>query len=263
MTNDYWPTDFDYIFEVLVHFSKKSANELQFVSKKKLVVLSGAGVSAESGIATFRGSGGFWEGYDIMKVASPEGWAKDFKNVLNFYNARRRNIAGVKPNAAHIILAELEEWFDVEVITQNIDNLHEQAGSSKVIHLHGEITKACSVERKNNVKDIGFQDILPGQLCKDGHQLRPFIVWFGEDVPLIPLAADIVGTADIVLVIGTSLEVYPAAGLVNFTSDEVPIYMIDPESLADKLPLGKKVIHIREKATYGMKEFKRQMEFLR
>lgn len=230
------------------------------MSKKNLVVLSGAGISAESGIATFRGSGGLWEGYDIMEVATPEGWQKDYKLVLEFYNARRRNIADVKPNEAHNLLAELETKMNVSIITQNIDNLHEQAGSSSVMHLHGEITKACSSNGKNYVTDIGFEDIVDGQLCPDGHQMRPFIVWFGEDVPLIPQAAALMDTADIVLVIGTSLEVYPAAGLVNYAPASAPIYVIDPQEITHKMHVPNEVIHLQNGGSEGMREFVKLIE---
>jgi NAD-dependent deacetylase len=232
-----------------------ATKELQNVTKKKLVVLSGAGVSAESGLATFRGSNGLWEGYKIMEVASPEGWAKDYRTVLEFYNARRRNIASVLPNEAHKLLAEMEKEWEVSVITQNIDNLHEQAGSTQVIHLHGEITKACSSNQKRHVIDMGFGDILEGDVCEEGYQMRPFIVWFGEAVPLIESATEEVLDADVVLVIGTSLEVYPAAGLVNFARPEVPIYVIDPNPVTRKMQVTNKVIHIQKGGSEGMKEF--------
>lgn len=225
--------------------------------KLKLVVLSGAGISAESGIATFRGAGGLWEGYDVRDVATPEAWHKDKELVLRFYNERRRGIAAVKPNAAHLILAEMEAELEVQVVTQNIDNLHEQAGSTRVLHLHGEITKACSSVGKKHVREVGFEDIELGDLCPDGHQERPFIVWFGEDVPLIPEAAQLVSAADIVLVIGTSLEVYPAAGLVNFSRPEVPIYVIDPSEIVHKMQVPNEVVHIPKGGSEGMQDFKR------
>ena len=235
-----------------------TANELQKTSPKKLklVVLSGAGVSAESGINTFRGVGGLWEGYDVRDVATPEAWYKDQELVLRFYNERRKGIAAVQPNDAHKILAELEEELELQIVTQNIDNLHEQAGSSNVMHLHGEITKACSSNAKNHISDIGFDDINIGDKCPDGHQLRPFIVWFGEDVPLIPEAANLVAEADIVLVIGTSLEVYPAAGLVNFAQADVPIFVIDPNEVTHKMQVPNEVIHIQTGGSEGMKEFR-------
>ena len=232
------------------------AKELQNTSKKKLVVLSGAGISAESGISTFRGVGGLWEGYDVRDVATPEAWVKDQELVLRFYNERRRGIAAVQPNAAHQILAELQDSLDVKIITQNIDNLHEQAGSRDVMHLHGEITKACSSIGKKHIRDIGFEDINLGDKCPDGHQLRPFIVWFGEDVPLIPAAAAEVTTANIVLVIGTSLEVYPAAGLVNFAPGDVPVFVIDPNEVTHKMQVPNEVIHIQKGGSEGMREFR-------
>ena len=236
-----------------------SANELQNVSPKKLklVVLSGAGISAESGINTFRGAGGLWEGYDVRDVATPEAWSKDKELVLRFYNERRRDIAAVEPNDAHRILAELQDTFEVKIITQNIDNLHEQGGSQEVMHLHGEITKACSSVGKKHVKEIGFQDIKLGDKCPDGYQLRPFIVWFGEDVPLISEASKVVLDADIVLVIGTSLEVYPAAGLVNFAGAEVPIYVIDPNEVTHKMQVPNEVVHIQKGGGEGMREFRK------
>ncbi len=229
--------------------------EKKSVKKLKLVVLSGAGVSAESGINTFRGAGGLWEGYDVRDVATPEAWSKDKDLVLRFYNERRRDIASVLPNEAHLLLAELQETLDVKIITQNIDNLHEQAGSKDVLHLHGEITKACSSVGKKHVSDIGFDDIAIGDKCPDGHQLRPFIVWFGEDVPLITKAAMHVAQADMVLVIGTSLEVYPAAGLVNFAPLDVPVFVIDPNEVTSKLTVPNEVVHIQKRGSEGMQEF--------
>jgi NAD-dependent deacetylase len=229
---------------------KKTSN-----SRIKLVVLSGAGISAESGIPTFRDAGGLWEGYDISEVATPEAWHRNYKLVLEFYNARRRNVASVKPNKAHMLLAQLQDYCEVQIVTQNIDNLHEQAGSKNVLHLHGEITKACSSFAKREVIDIGFNDILDGQKSADGSQLRPFIVWFGEDVPLIQNAAELVAEADVLLIIGTSLEVYPAAGLVYAASSDTPIYVIDPKALKSKLSLSNQVTQIQASATEGMARF--------
>jgi NAD-dependent deacetylase len=222
---------------------------------KKVVVLTGAGISAESGVATFRGSGGLWEGYDIAEVATPQAWDKNYKLVLEFYNARRRNIAAVKPNEAHRALADMQQHYVVQIITQNIDNLHEQAGSTHVLHVHGEITKACSSNGKRHVQEIGFRDILDGETCTDGFQLRPFIVWFGEDVPLIPRAAELVSQADVLLIIGTSLEVYPANGLVNFAQSDIPIYVIDPDVLLHKISVPNKVVQIQKSASEGIIEF--------
>ncbi|KGO97024.1 SIR2 family NAD-dependent protein deacylase [Flavobacterium enshiense] len=196
--------------------------------KKKLVILSGAGMSAESGIKTFRDADGLWEGHDIMEVASPIGWDKNPELVLDFYNKRRAQLLEVQPNRGHEIIAELENQFDVHVITQNVDDLHERAGSSNVLHLHGELLKVRSVANENHIIDWKT-DLYLGDTDKHGHQLRPHIVWFGEAVPAIDEAIEIVQDADILIVIGTSLQVYPAAGLINFANNEVPIYYIDPK----------------------------------
>ncbi len=195
--------------------------------KKKLVVLSGAGVSAESGIKTFRDAGGLWEGHNVMEVASPEGWHKNPALVLDFYNKRRRQLFEVQPNNAHKHIAHLEQYFDVSVITQNVDDLHERAGSTNVLHLHGELLKARSI---NNELDVieWTADINEGDLHTDGHQLRPHIVWFGEAVPAIIDAMQIVQQADYLIVIGTSLQVYPAAGLIDYAKPDIPIFYIDP-----------------------------------
>lgn len=194
---------------------------------KNIVVLSGAGVSAESGVATFRDSGGLWEGHDVMAVASPEGFAKNPKLVLDFYNARRRQLFEVQPNKAHKIIAELEANFNVNVITQNVDDLHERAGSTNVLHLHGELLKARSVNNPDERIDWK-DDINPGDLHTDGHQLRPHIVWFGEAVPAIEQAIPLVEQADYIIVIGTSLQVYPAAGLIDFADKNTPVFYVDP-----------------------------------
>ena len=196
--------------------------------KKKLVILSGAGISAESGVATFRDSGGLWEGHDVMDVASPEGWRKNPGLVLDFYNKRRRQLFEVEPNRAHFIAAELEKDFDVTIITQNVDDLHERAGSTNVIHLHGELLKARSAYNEDDIIDL-TGDINLGDLHTDGYQLRPHIVWFGEAVPAIEEAAYITEQADYVIVIGTSLQVYPAAGLIDFAKRTTPIFYIDPK----------------------------------
>lgn len=195
---------------------------------KKLVVLTGAGISAESGIKTFRDADGLWEGHDVMEVASPEGWRNNQELVLDFYNQRRRQLHQVKPNLGHQTLAALENDFDVHIITQNVDNLHEQAGSSKVLHLHGELLKVRSVKDSNYILDWS-NDLKTGDLDKNGHQLRPHIVWFGEDVPALEEALQIFQTADIIAVIGTSLQVYPAAGLIHYGKPNTPIYYIDPK----------------------------------
>lgn len=194
--------------------------------KKKLVVLSGAGISAESGLKTFRDSDGLWEGYDLEEVATPMAWRKNPQLVLDFYNARRRNVLQAVPNEAHFGLVRLEERYDVTIITQNIDDLHERAGSSNIIHLHGEILKMRSEQNESLIYEIR-KDILLGDLADDGVQLRPHIVWFHEPVPLIPVAASIVADADIFVVVGTSLAVYPAAGLIDYARSSIPKYILD------------------------------------
>lgn len=198
------------------------------LKKKKLVVLTGAGMSAESGIATFRGSNGLWENHRIEDVASPEGWRKDPHLVLDFYNQRRKNVLEVVPNRGHIILSELQKDFDVQIITQNIDDLHERAGSKNILHLHGEIRKSRSTGYPDLIYDIKGWELKWGDRCEKGYQLRPHIVWFGEAVPMIEPAADLVSQADIFVVVGTSLQVYPAAGLVAYASAFIPKYIIDP-----------------------------------
>ena len=198
------------------------------MSKRKLVVLTGAGVSAESGIATFRDSGGLWEGHDVMEVASPEGWQADPKLVLDFYNQRRRAAKNSEPNLAHKLLAELEEHFEVIIITQNVDDLHERGGSSKIIHLHGQLNQSRSTARSSLVYEMDGTELNWGDTCELGSQLRPNIVWFGEMVPLLETAADYARQADIFAVIGTSLVVYPAAGLIHSVPRESPKYIIDP-----------------------------------
>ena len=222
---------------------------------KKIVALTGAGISAESGITTFRDSGGMWEQYDVMEVASIDGWHKNPQLMLRFYNDRRKQLDEVEPNAAHRILAELETDFDVTIVTQNVDNLHERGGSTNVIHLHGELTKARSSSDPNMIIDVGSSPIEWGEKAPDGTQLRPHIVWFGEAVPLIATAAKAVSTADILLIIGTSLNVYPAAGLVGYADRNASIYLIDPNEVTSNL--GRKITIIREKATTGMEKLKK------
>ncbi|MBP6182653.1 NAD-dependent deacylase [Flavobacterium sp.] len=201
--------------------------------KKKLVVLTGAGISAESGIKTFRDSDGLWEGHNVMDVATPEGWHKNPALVLDFYNQRRKQLKEVQPNLGHQILAELEYEFDVNIITQNVDDLHERAGSSNVLHLHGELLKVRSSKNPNYILD--WQDDLNfGDLDENKNQLRPHIVWFGEEVPALEEAIAITQTADYFAVIGTSLQVYPAAGLIDFTARETPLFYIDPKPI--KIP---------------------------
>ncbi|PVX51756.1 NAD-dependent deacetylase [Balneicella halophila] len=219
---------------------------------KHLVVLSGAGISAESGIKTFRDADGLWEGYDVMEVASPIGWEKKPELVLKFYNDRRRQLLEVKPNTAHKTLKELEKNFKVSIITQNVDNLHERAGSKNVLHLHGELLKSRSTKNEKLIYDCD-KDIMLGDKAEDGGQLRPHIVWFGEAVPEMHKAAKIVETADILLVIGTSLQVYPAASLIDYLPDGKPIYIIDPKRHEDRLL--DHVHFIEDTACNGIKEF--------
>jgi NAD-dependent deacetylase len=195
---------------------------------KKIVILSGAGISADSGLKTFRDMGGLWENYKIEEVATPEGWTANPALVLDFYNQRRLQAFDAVPNAGHLALADLEADFEVQIITQNVDNLHEKAGSTRVMHLHGELSKVRSTLNENLVYDIQNKTISMGDTAEDGAQLRPDIVWFGEDVPLIEKAADICATADIFIVVGTSLAVYPAAGLINYVPTQSPRYVIDP-----------------------------------
>jgi NAD-dependent deacetylase len=217
---------------------------------KKLVVFTGAGISQESGIKTFRDSGGLWEEYDIKEVATPEAWAKDPELVLEFYNKRRKQTLEAKPNRAHEIIAELEKHFTVQIITQNIDDLHERAGSTNVLHLHGEITKARSIETEE-IYTIGNKSIFMNDLCKDGHQLRPHIVWFGEDVPNMLIAENIAKTADIFLIIGTSLNVYPAASLVHEAPEACPKYLVDPSLDLETKSINNLTI-INKKAAIGL-----------
>ena len=195
---------------------------------KNIVVLTGAGVSAESGLKTFRDANGLWEGHDVMEVASPQGFAQNPELVLEFYNQRRRQLLTVSPNAAHKALAQLESQFHVDIITQNVDDLHERAGSSQVLHLHGELLKARSVLTDEPVFECR-EDIQWGDLGKDGHQIRPHIVWFGEAVPLLEDAISITEKANILIIIGTSMQVYPAASLIDFVEGNTPIYFIDPK----------------------------------
>ncbi len=220
--------------------------------KRKIVFLTGAGVSAESGINTFRDSNGLWENHNVMDVASIQGWSRNKELVLEFYNQRRRQLKDVEPNLAHKIIAELEGDFDVTIITQNVDNLHERGGSTNVIHLHGELTKMCSSYNKEKGVMLCEGDINLGDKHEDGSQLRPYIVWFGEDVPKISMAADIVETADILVVIGTSLNVYPAAGLIEYSTAK-ELYLIDPNPPED---IKKNFEIIQDIASSGMIKLK-------
>jgi NAD-dependent deacetylase len=221
---------------------------------KKLVVLTGSGISSESGLRTFRDSGGLWENYDVMEVASYDGWTRNMELVLKFYNERRAQLKDAIPNNAHNILAELEKYFDVQIVTQNVDNLHEKAGSRNVLHLHGILTKARSSGDPELIYEIGYKKINLGDTCEKGYQLRPDIVWFGEAVPAIEQAAAITADADIFVVIGTSMVVYPAAGLIDYVPKHAPVYLIDPNDVA--VPIYRPVHFIREKAASGMEELK-------
>ena len=222
------------------------------MTKQKLVVLTGAGISAESGLKTFRDSDGLWEGYAIEDVATPGAWHKSPQRVLEFYNERRRNVAAAQPNSAHFGLASLESLFDVQIITQNIDDLHERAGSTKILHLHGEIFKMRSEYSESPVFDIRG-DIALGERAPDGGQLRPHIVWFGEAVPMIEPAIELTREADLFLVVGTSLVVYPAASLLHFVGPDVPVYIID--KVIPETNYRKGITAIEKPATDGMAEF--------
>ena len=224
------------------------------MTRKKLVVLTGAGVSAESGIRTFRDSNGLWENHDIMEVASPEGWRRNRTLVQEFYNQRRKQARECQPNAAHLTLAELENHLDVQIITQNVDDLHERAGSTQVLHLHGELQKAQSTVDPNLIYPLDHWEIREGDQCEKGSQLRPFIVWFGEAVPMMVPAMELARQADYFLVLGTSLQVYPAASLIDYVPKSAEKFLIDP--VKPESYLGKEVQIIQEKATVGMQLFK-------
>jgi NAD-dependent protein deacetylase/lipoamidase len=218
---------------------------------KRIVVLTGAGISAESGISTFRDKGGLWEGYDVMEVATPEAWDRNPTLVLEFYNMRRLDVLKAEPNSAHEALVHLEKYFDVRIITQNVDNLHERAGSKKVLHLHGELFKARSTKNSKLIYQLDGAELVLGDTCELNSQLRPHIVWFGEEVPEMINAIEIVQKADIMVIIGTSMVVYPAAGLINYINSKTPIYVIDPgkpEMDTDT------VTFINKKATVGTQE---------
>jgi len=217
---------------------------------KHIVVLTGAGMSAESGVKTFRDHDGLWEGHDVMKVASPEGFRENPELVLDFYNQRRRQLKEVQPNQAHKDIALLEANHKVTIVTQNVDDLHERAGSTNVVHLHGELKKVRSTGNPRDIK-VWTEDINLGDTCEKGYQLRPHIVWFGEDVPMIEKAVEICITADILLIIGTSMQVYPAAGLMHYVSDDTPIYYIDPKPAVVR---NQNINVIAKTATEGMKE---------
>ena len=220
--------------------------------KKKIVVLTGAGISAESGINTFRDTGGLWEGFDVMQVASMDGWRKNRELVLNFYNDRRRQLKSVKPNIGHHALVELEDDFEVVIITQNVDDLHERAGSSRIIHLHGELKKVRSTLDERLIYDWE-EDVKVGDRCEKNAQLRPHIVWFGEMVPMLEAAQEEIMTADIVIIVGTSMQVYPAAGLVSFAPKGTKVYFVDPNpTINHELDLQNNLEVIGEKGSVGV-----------
>ena len=206
------------------------------MKKQKLVILSGAGMSAESGIATFRGTSGLWEGHRVEEVASPEAFKRNPALVLDFYNVRRRNVIGASPNRGHLAITQLSNYYDLTVVTQNVDDLHERAGTKNILHLHGEIRKARSTANPNFVVEIDGPNLNLGDLCPEGSQLRPHIVWFGESVPMIEKAAVEVGEADILIVVGTSLKVYPAASLIHYMKPGTQLYLIDPNPPAISAP---------------------------
>jgi NAD-dependent deacetylase len=226
---------------------------------KRIAVLSGAGMSAESGIRTFRDSNGLWEEYDVMEVASIEGWRKNPELILRFYNERRKQMYACEPNQGHLLLAQMEKDFDVRIVTQNVDNLHERAGSTHVLHLHGELSKARSSVDPTLIYDIGNKAINPGDKCQKGSQLRPYIVWFGEEVPAMEEAVKIVESAEILCIIGTSLNVYPAAGLLHYAPYGCPVYLIDPNPPFD---LPKRVQVIAKGAGAGVGEFIRRVKLV-
>lgn len=226
--------------------------------RKKLVVLSGAGMSAESGLRTFREMGGLWEEHDVYEVASPGGWQRDRSMVLRFYNQRRKQLLETHPNQGHLDLVELEQDFEVRIVTQNVDDLHERAGSSHILHLHGELRKSRSTVNSDLVYDIEGWELKEGDLCEEGSQLRPHVVWFGEAVPAIEEAARVVSKADIFVIIGTSMNVYPAAGLINYAPSHAPIYIIDP----NEVPVAghPRIKVIRKKAGEGVRIFSEEIK---
>jgi NAD-dependent deacetylase len=228
--------------------------------KKKLVVLSGAGISQESGLKTFRDMGGLWENYSVDDVASIDGWYRNPELVMDFYNQRRKQLFEAEPNPGHFGIAELEKWFDVNVVTQNVDDLHERAGSSKVLHLHGELRKVRSTIDSGLIYTLDGWELKMGDKCEKGSQLRPHIVWFGEAVPAIYNAIPVVENADIIVVIGTSMLVYPAAGLVHYARPEAPVFVVDPNRPEVVL---KNVVYIDEKAGTGVEILKLKLEKLK
>jgi len=232
---------------------------MEQLKSKNLVVLTGAGMSAESGISTFRGADGLWEGHDIMEVASPQGWQMNRSLVLDFYNQRRKQLFEVKPNAGHLGLVDLEVDFNVSIVTQNVDNLHERAGSSNILHLHGELIKSRSTLEPSLIYEMDHWELKDGDLCEMGSQLRPHIVWFGEAVPAMDEAINITSEADILVIIGTSMQVYPAAGLIDVVSRDTPIYIIDPNKPSVSARPGLNFIEMG--ASEGVEELKGMLSF--
>lgn len=226
--------------------------------RKKLVVLSGAGMSAESGLSTFRDNNGLWEQYNVYEVATPEAWHNNQEIVLEFYNQRRKQLLDVKPNTGHLALAELEDTFDVSIITQNVDDLHERAGSSNVLHLHGELKKVRSSIDPEYIIPLHGWKLKKGDLCPKGSQLRPHVVWFGEDVPMILPASEIIQTAEVLLVVGTSLNVYPAAGLINHAPKNIPIYLIDPSEVETTIQVN----HLKNTAANALPNLANELKAL-
>ena len=226
---------------------------------KRIVVLSGAGMSAESGINTFRDADGLWEGHDVMEVASPQGWHRNQELVLDFYNQRRKKLLEVKPNKAHELLASLEKSYQVNIVTQNVDDLHERAGSNHVLHLHGELLKVRSTQNEHLVYRWE-KDLIHGDLCESGSQLRPHIVWFGEAVPMLNTAIEITSSADLLLIIGTSMQVYPAASLIHYITETTPVFFIDPKPAINAFDY-KNLTIIEEKAVSGMEKFMELIPF--
>ena len=240
--------------KIIIPFLLNSIRQITRIMKQKIIILTGAGISAESGIKTFRDADGLWEGHDVMEVASPEGWRRNRELVQDFYNQRRRQLDEVEPNAGHLALVELEKYYDTYVITQNVDDLHERAGSQQIIHLHGELRKVRSTLDENLVYDWKG-DVTTDDKCEKGSQLRPHIVWFGEGVPLLERAATLTAHADKILIIGTSMQVYPAAGLVGYAPLGTPIYYIDPRpSINYELQQSTELTVIEERATTGVRK---------
>ena len=238
--------------QFLIRYYLREKEKKYSVMKKNIVVLTGAGISAESGVSTFRDSNGLWEQHRIEDVATPEAWIRNKELVLDFYNQRRKQLLEVEPNKGHLGLVKLEEKYNVQIITQNVDDLHERAGSSNILHLHGELKKVRSTKDPKLVYELDGWQLKLGDKCEKGSQLRPHIVWFGEDVPMIELAAELCEQADIMIIIGTSLNVYPAAGLIGFVKPNCKVYLIDPDTSLKPMIPNLKIIY--KKAGEGVSE---------